>query len=169
MTVGTNSRNSKTEKTMTFYVTNTTAVKLYINQRTTSTTYPTTFSVYECTIDDEGIPTASETATRNITHTASGTTNLSITDLDKTKIYKVVASQARGYLYEIAFQTPLIYAPGDANHDKSVDIADAVAITRHIVGLLADDDPFFVKQADVNGDGTISIADATAIVDALLQ
>ena len=30
-----------------------------------------------------------------------------MTDLDATKIYKVVASQARGYLYEIGFKTPL--------------------------------------------------------------
>ena len=167
--VGTNSTSSKTAKTVTFYVTNTTAVKLYFSQRKNSQTYPTTFGIYECTVNEDGSLASSATAVKSMTHSTEGTANLSITDLDKTKIYKVVASQARGYLYEIAFQTPLIYAPGDANHDKSVDIADAVAITRHIVGLLADDDPFFVKQADVNGDGTISIADATAIVDALLQ
>lgn len=105
--VGTNSNSSRTAKTVTFYVTNTTAVKLYCNQRSTSTTYPTTFSVYECTENSDGTLTSATTATKSTSRTTSGAGNLSITDLDASKIYKVVASQARGYLYEIAFQTPL--------------------------------------------------------------
>lgn len=105
--VGTNSSSSKTDKTMTFYVTNTNAVKFYGYQRSTSTSYPTTVNVYECTFNNDGSLTAATTATKSASCTTAGTANLSITDLDKTKVYKIVISQARGYMYEIGFQTPI--------------------------------------------------------------
>ncbi len=105
--VGTNSSNSTAEKSMTFYVANTTAVKLYANQRNNSTTYPTILYVYECTVNGDGSLTAAATATKSVSRTASGEGTLSITGLDASKVYKVYVSQARGYLYEIGFQTPL--------------------------------------------------------------
>lgn len=169
--VGTNSQNSKSEKTVTFYVTNTTAVKLNINQRSTSTTYPTTLNVYECTVNEDGTLTAASTATKNISHSTAGSANLSITDLDAAKVYKVVASQARGYLYEIAFQTPLkkeTTLVGDVNRDGSISIADVTALVDIILGKITDTEAYDFTAADVNGDGTATIADVTALVDLIL-
>ena len=105
--VGTNSSNSTAEKSMTFYVANTTAVKLYANQRNNSPTYPTILYIYECTVNSDGTLTAATTPTKSASRTASGEGTLSITGLDASKVYKVYVSQARGYLYEIGFQTPL--------------------------------------------------------------
>lgn len=104
--VGTNSSSSGSNKTVTFYVTNTTGVKLYGNHNG-STYYPTSLSAYVCTDNGNGSLTAETTATKNASQTDKGVTNLSITGLDASKIYKIVVSQARGYLYEIGFQTPL--------------------------------------------------------------
>ena len=127
--VGTNSTNSKTAKTVTFYVTNTIGVKLYYNQRSTSTTYPTTLTVYECTVNSDGTLTESSTATNTASGTASGTGNLSITNLSQSKVYKVVASQARGYLYEIGFQTPLASDPELAVNPSSLSMTANVGKT----------------------------------------
>ncbi|MBQ6064949.1 MAG: S8 family serine peptidase [Prevotella sp.] len=154
MAVGTNSRNSTTNKTVTFYVTNTTAVKLYCSQRSTSTTYPTTFSVYECTENSDGTLTSATTATKSTSRTTSGAGNLSITDLDASKIYKVVASQARGYLYEIAFQTPLksaeiIATPTSLSFETPV----GVPVTQ----------TFNVKGNELEGDITATLTDANGV------
>ena len=55
------------------------------------------------------------------------------------------------------------YKKGDANNDGDVDIADAVCIVNHVVGLPT---PSFVKQAaDANGDSDVDIADAVRIVN----
>ncbi|MBR2235228.1 MAG: dockerin type I repeat-containing protein [Prevotella sp.] len=109
-------------------------------------------------------------AVESITHTTAGKASLSIADLDKEKVYKVVASQARGYLYEIAFQTPLPkkYQLGDVNHDGEVTIADALAIVRHILGEPAEG-VFDEKTANVNFDDGITIADAAAVISIILQ
>ncbi len=152
--VGTNSNSSRTAKTVTFYVTNTTAVKLYCNQRSTSTTYPTTFSVYECTENSDGTLTSATTATKSTSRTTSGAGNLSITDLDASKIYKVVASQARGYLYEIAFQTPLksaeiIATPTSLSFETPV----GVPVTQ----------TFNVKGNELEGDITATLTDANGV------
>lgn len=109
------SDNTSTTRTVTFYVTNTTAVKLLGKNgkvKGQKNTYPTTLTIYECTENVDGTLTESTTA---VTTQSGGVTtndnnidiNLSYSDLDATKIYKVVASIYRGYLYEIAFQTPL--------------------------------------------------------------
>ena len=154
MAVGTNSQNSRTDKTVTFYVTNTTAVKLYCSQRSTSTTYPTTLSVYECTENSDGTLTAATTATKSTSRTTSGAGNLSITDLDASKIYKVVASQARGYLYEIGFQTPLksaeiIASPTSLSFETTV----GVPVTK----------TFNVKGNELEGDITATLTDANGV------
>ena len=106
MAVGTYSSKSKTDKTVTFYVTNTTAVKLYCNQRSNSS-YPTTLTIYVCNKNSDGTLTTVTSNPNSVSKNTSGTGILSITNLEATTIYKVVASQARGYLYEIAFKTPL--------------------------------------------------------------
>lgn len=55
------------------------------------------------------------------------------------------------------------YKKGDVNNDGDVDIADAVCIVNHVVGIAT---PSFVAQAaDVNGDGDVDIADAVRIVN----
>lgn len=103
---------STTQKTVTFYVTNTTAVKLYgKNSAATSTNlgrYPATMKIYECTKTNNGL-TEGTTDVAQITPNTnkSGTFNYEATGLDASKIYKVVASCYMSYFYEIAFQTPL--------------------------------------------------------------
>jgi hypothetical protein len=55
------------------------------------------------------------------------------------------------------------YKRGDVNSDGDVDIADAVCIVNHVVGLPT---PTFVNNAaDANGDGSVDIADAVRIVN----
>lgn len=55
------------------------------------------------------------------------------------------------------------YLKGDANYDKAVDVADAVAIVNHVVGKKNTE--FIMKAADANGDGDVDIADAVHIVN----
>ncbi|MBO4814481.1 MAG: S8 family serine peptidase [Muribaculaceae bacterium] len=107
--MGYNSRNNYTQETVTFYVTNTTAVKLLgQGQSRTNSTYPATLKVYECTKNDDGSLTASTADLANQTSSAtSGTFVLTATGLDETKIYKVEAGTYRSYLCEIGFCTPL--------------------------------------------------------------
>ncbi len=169
MAVGTNSSSSRTEKSVTFYVTNTTAVKLYASQRSTSTTYPTTLNIYECTVNSNGTLTASSTIAQSGSRTTSGAGSISLTGLDETKVYKVVASQARGYLYEIAFQTPLtgprlIVNPADLY--ISAEPGSSATATFNVKGKNLEN-PVSVALSDANGvfsvsPTSISIADAQA-------
>lgn len=168
MAVGTNSRNSTTEKSVTFYVTNTTAVKLYASQRSTSTTYPTTFKVYECTVNNDGTLTPSTTAAKSGSRTSSGAGSIELTDLDASKIYKVVASQARGYLYEIGFQTP-ITKPSLTASPTGIDFiaepGETITETITVTGSRLTED-VAVTLTDANGvysldKSSISIAEAT--------
>lgn len=73
-------------------------------------------------------------------------------------------------MYEIGFQTPLPkkYQLGDVNHDGNVDIADAIAIINHILGL-AQTGIFDEELADVDGVGGISISDVTNIINIVLK
>jgi hypothetical protein len=58
------------------------------------------------------------------------------------------------------------YKKGDVNNDGDVDIADAVCIVNHVVGIAT---PSFVAQAaDVNGDGDVDIADAVRIINLIV-
>ena len=107
--MGYNSRTNYTQETVTFYVTNTTAVKLLgLGQSRSSSSYPATLKVYECTRNADGTLTAGTTAVKSGSNSAtSGTFVLSATDLDAGKIYKVEAATYRSYLCEIGFETPL--------------------------------------------------------------
>lgn len=107
---GNTSTNANTQRTISFYVTNTTAVKLLgkNNNSNNLTSYPTRIDVYECTENANGTLTEGTTAVKSASNTTRNASfNLSITDLDATKIYKVVASHYRAQLYEIGFCTPL--------------------------------------------------------------
>ena len=58
------------------------------------------------------------------------------------------------------------YKKGDVNNDGDVDIADAVCIVNHVVGIAT---PSFVEQAaDVNGDGSVDISDAVRIINLIV-
>ena len=111
--IGYNSSKNTEVRAVSFYVTNCTAVKLLgMGARGASSSYPAAIKVYECTVTN-GIPTASGTVAKSATSTSTSTNpafNIGITDLDATKVYKVEASVYRGYLYEIAFQTPILVA-----------------------------------------------------------
>lgn len=109
---GNNYTGNTTQKTVSFYVTNTTAIKLYGKNsaaRISNTTYAATLKVYECTKNgnslSEGTTVVAQQA--SVQTANGGLINYSITGLDAGKIYKVVASCYRSWLYEIAFQTPL--------------------------------------------------------------
>ena len=171
--MGYNSGRNSTLETVTFYVTNTTAVKLLGTGQTRSTsTYPASLKIYECTVNSDGSLSAATTATKSYTNSAtSGTFILSASDLDSAKIYKVVAGTYRSYLCEIAFQTPLKKETtliGDVNRDGSVSIADVTALVDIILGKITDTEAYDFVAADVNEDGSITIADVTALVDLIL-
>jgi hypothetical protein len=51
---------------------------------------------------------------KSVSSSASGTYIPSITGLDQNKIYKVVVSTKKAYLYEIGFQMPLSSASGSS-------------------------------------------------------
>ena len=55
-----------------------------------------------------------------------------------------------------------VYAKGDANRDRVIDVRDVTAVQRH----LSDFEPIpeaYLTPADFDGDGAVTIADATAI------
>lgn len=106
--IGYNSRNNTEIRTVSFYVTNTTAVQLYgIGRSGVSSSYPASLKVYECTKNANGTLTAAATATKSQTSSSTNSYNISADGLDVTKIYKVEVSNYRGYMYEIGFCTPL--------------------------------------------------------------
>ena len=91
-----------------FYVTNVDAVKLYgIGGDGISSKRPAALTVYECRVNDGGTVTALSAASFKDEATSESVFTLSADGLDKTKVYKVVASVYRGYLYEIGFRMPL--------------------------------------------------------------
>ena len=116
---GYNARSNTDIKKISFYVSNITEVKMngkgisgIFGLGGSSSTYPARLRIYECTKNADGTLTAGTTAvvnqssssTSTFTITASSTSSYTI---DETKIYKVEVSIYRGYLYEIAFKTPL--------------------------------------------------------------
>ncbi len=107
--MGYNSRTNYTQETVTFYVTNTTAVKLLgLGQSRANSTYPATLKIYECTLNANGTLVEGSTTVKSYSNSAtSGTFVLSATDLDASKIYKVEAATYRSYICEIGFKTPL--------------------------------------------------------------
>ncbi len=103
-----------TSQSVTFYVTNCTAVMAMGHNETANgnNTYPSTLTIYECTENSDGTLTAVSNAsyTQNYS-TKNSDFTLKQTGLDETKIYKVVLSATKAKLYEIAFQTPMAATP----------------------------------------------------------
>lgn len=108
----TSSSYGSTAATETFYVTNCTAVKLYGYGRSTSSWFSSStgsisVKVYQCTKNANGSLTASSTVAASNSSTTNGAVAIPVTGLDANKIYKVVVSVSKSYLYEVAFQTSL--------------------------------------------------------------
>ena len=154
--MGYNSRNNSTQETVTFYVTNTSAVKLLgTGQSRSSSSYPASLKIYECTKKADGSLTEGTTAVNSKTNSAtSGTFVLSATDLDASKIYKVEAATYRSYICEIGFQTPLaqpelITEPEEMEFETYV----GMPVTKTID----------VLGADLQGEVTATLADENGV------
>ena len=151
---------SSSNRTMTFYVKNATAVKLFgLNgSRTTGNsgrTYPTTMYIYECKENADGTLIDGTTAVKSFSNnTNNATINFEATDLDATKIYKVVTGTIRGYLYEIAFQTPL---PQEVTLAQIVNDPSVVAgkqyriVDDNLIGAYLSNDSKYIFCKDDNG------------------
>ena len=106
--IGYNSRTNTSIRTVSFYVTNCNAVKLSGTGRSgSSSTYPASLKVYKCNKNADGTVTALASTTVNQTSSSTSTFTLTGDNLEVSEIYKVEASIYRGYMYEIAFSTPL--------------------------------------------------------------
>lgn len=132
--MGYNSRNNVTQETVTFYVTNTTAIKMLgLGQSRTNNNYPTTLKLYECTVNGDGSLTAGTNTVKSESNSAtSGTFVLSATGLDASKVYKVEAATYRSYICEIGFQTPIEVAkiPTIAAEPTSVEMTTPVGTSQ---------------------------------------
>lgn len=132
--MGYNARTNATQETVTFYVTNTTAVKMLgLGQSRTNSTYPATLKLYECTVNGDGSLTAGTNAVKSESNSdTSGTFVLSATGLDASKVYKVEAATYRSYICEIGFQTPIEVAkiPTIAAEPTSVEMTTPVGTSQ---------------------------------------
>ena len=100
---------SYTTQTMTYYVTNCTQVKVYgRNGSSNWTSYPAMLYIYECNKNADGSITASTTTIDEESY-ATSNSNFTLTSetLEETKIYKVVVSTTKSWVYEVGFRTPL--------------------------------------------------------------
>nr|MCR5314142.1 S8 family serine peptidase [Bacteroidaceae bacterium] len=119
----TSSSYGSTAATETFYVTNCSAVKLYGYGRSTSSWYGRSSAgslnvkAYECAVYADGSLSASSTVAASASSTTAGATATTMSGLDASKVYKVVVTVSKSYLYEIAFQTTLssVYGNNFAN------------------------------------------------------
>lgn len=98
--------NTNAKRTITFYVTNCSEVRLLgkTNSKTTAN-YPIAINVYKC--DANLNPESSVTATDSYYNTTATIFTLTASKLDAVEKYKVEVSIYGGELYEIAFQMPL--------------------------------------------------------------
>ena len=176
--MGVNSGSNTNLVSVAFYVTNTTEAMLYgLGRSGASSTYPASITVYECTKNADGSVTASTTALKKVTNTSTSTSTpykISVTDLDKSKIYKVEVGNYCGYMYEVAFKTPLKKPIiGDINRDGLVNVFDVTALIEIILkGDISA--PYTFPQydheaADVNQDGNTNVFDVTKLIDIILK
>jgi hypothetical protein len=157
------------EQTLTYYVTNCTAVNILgKNTKNASGDYPMSIKVYECSKNADGSITASPNAIKSESNgTARADVNLSVTNLDATRVYKVVVGIYRSYFFEIGFQTSLktpelIVDPEEIEFSTNV----GTPITKTF-DVLGSDLSGEVKVTLTDGNGvysidteTISVADA---------
>ena len=161
--MGNGSKYATSPSTVTFYVTNITAVKLLgLNSKNTISTnngnsYPTYLEVYECSRNADGSLTEGTTTVgKESDDTKNASVNLSIASLDASKIYKVVAAQYRGFLYEIAFQTPL---------PTVVPVVDATPTELSLVSRIgsADEATFKVTATDLMEEVSVTLSDENGV------
>ncbi len=154
--MGYNSRTNTSVRTVSFYVGKTSAVQLYGTGRSgaSSSSYPASLKVYECTVDDSGNVTASSTATKSETSSSTSTFTLSADGLDTEKVYKVEASIYRGYLYEIGFQMPL---------DNPTITASASSLSMSTIKGVSTTATVTVGGSDLEGDITATLTDANNV------
>ena len=151
--------------TQTFYVTNCSRVKAYVEGNDYTTTNAT-LTIYECSrnADDTLTPAAEATDTKQ---GRDGV--ITSVEIDPTKIYKVVLTGGGDFpsLLEIGFQTPLIIEGklGDVNGDGYVDISDVVALVNIILSDGTDEN----SSADVYGESLDDISDVVALVNFILS
>lgn len=151
--IGYNSRTNTTARSVSFYVTNITEVSLFGTGRSgASSLYPARLRIYECTKNANGTVTASSTATVNQTNSTTSTFTLQSGTLEATKIYKVEVSICRGYLYEIAFKTPL---PKITSNQTSLNISSRVNSSETM--------SFNVKGSHLRGDINVALEDANNV------
>lgn len=155
--IGYNSRTNTTARSVSFYVTNITEVSLFGTGRSgANSSYPARLRIYECTKNANGTLT---TGTRVVNLTSTSTSSFRITSssessytIDETKIYKVEASIYRGYLYEIAFKTPL---PKITPNQTSLNISSRVNSSETM--------SFNVKGSHLRGDINVALEDANNV------
>ena len=156
------------EDCQTFFVTNCSQVKQLAVNRSNST-YPLKMYIYECTLNDDGTVTPSETAIQTKQNTTTNTAEVLASDeLYPSVIYKVVIFNDFSKLYEIGFKTPLnshvtpVY--GDVNGDGEVTTVDITCLYNY---LLTGDDTY-LATSDIDGDGEVTTVDITSIYNILL-
>ncbi len=161
--MGYNSRQNYTQETVTFYVTNTTAVQMLgLGQSRSNSTYPATLKVFECTVNADGSLTAGTTAIQSKSNSAtSGTFVLSATDLDETKIYKVEAATYRSYIAEIGFQTQLPVNP-DPVVETSLEGATSITEAPIAVGT-SETTELTITGHNLQSDVTVTLSDENGV------
>jgi hypothetical protein len=153
------------EDFQTFYVTNCSQVKQLAVNRSNST-YPLKMYIYECTLNDDGTLTSSETAIQTKQNTTTNTKEVLASDeLDPSKIYKVAIFNDFSKLYEIGFKTPLSTSvAGDVNGDGQVTAGDITVL----YNFLLSGETNYMVNGDQNGDGEITAGDVTFVYNILL-
>lgn len=81
--------------------------------------------------------------------------------------FYVAAGAGDAYRTALSEYSDDVYELGDANHSKSLTVADAVAVVNEIIG--APNASFDSTCGDINRDRRISISDATMIVSCVLK
>ena len=106
--LGTTYEQNWTPQIISFYVSNTSLVKLYGegHRLTADSSFPARLRIYECTNNADGIITVNDLVDES-ENSLKSSFIMTSTTLDPTKIYKVEATIYRGWFHEICFQTPL--------------------------------------------------------------
>jgi hypothetical protein len=148
-------------------------VKLYGTSNTTESKYSPYLKVYECEKGEDGTLTNTTKLVKEQSSTIKGTVDFGAEGLDVNKVYKVEVGVCRGYLFEVAFKTPIKQKIiGDVNKNGVVDVGDVTALVDII--LEGDFAPPYKygnydhEAANVNGDGYINVSDITMLVDLIL-
>ncbi len=152
-------------RTITFYVTNTTAVKLYgknSSNNTMSNSYRCSMAITQV---DENLNQIETVTTQYGSTNRTATVNLSY-NLEANKIYKVVVSTIRTHLYEIAFATPLPSLTADPSSlSFTADQGETVTKSFTLKGVKLSED-ITATITGANGEfsapATISASDAMA-------